>query len=164
MRPRVVLVAAVADGGVIGRNGAIPWHLPEDVAHFRELTTGHPVVMGRLTWESIPERFRPLPGRRNVVVTRRPDWAAEGAERASSLDEALRLVAGEEVAFVIGGAQLYAEALTVADELALTEVELAVGGDTFFPRWDRMTFFETAREQHVAADGTAFSFVTYERA
>jgi dihydrofolate reductase len=161
---RLVLVAAVADGGVIGRNGAIPWHLPEDVAHFRELTMGHPVVMGRLTWESIPERFRPLPGRRNIVVTRRPDWAADGAERAGSLDEALGLVADEDVAFVIGGAQLYADALAVADELALTEVELAVGGDTFFPRWDRMVFFETARDQHVAADGTAYSFVTYERA
>lgn len=160
---RIVLVAAVADGGVIGRDGTIPWHLPEDVARFRDLTMGHPVLMGRLTWESIPERFRPLPGRRNIVVTRRPDWEAQGAERAASLPDALALVADEEVVFVIGGAHLYADALAVADELALTEVEHAIDGDTYFPRWDPAVFVEIAREPHVGADGTVFSFVTYKR-
>jgi len=160
---KLVLLAAVADGGVIGRSGAIPWHLTEDIAHFRELTMGHPVVMGRRTWESIPDRYRPLPGRRNVVVTRQPDWEAEGAERAASLDEALALVADEGEVFVIGGAQVYAEALARADELALTEIELAVGGDTFFPLFDRTVFIETGRESHVSAEGVRFAFVTYAR-
>ena len=161
---KLVVLAAVADGGVIGQNGGIPWHLPEDVAHFRELTMGHPVVMGRRTWESIPDRFRPLPGRRNVVVTRQPDWEAEGAERAASLVEAIALVADEPEVFVIGGAQVYADALAHADELALTEIELAVGGDTFFPLFDRSVFVETGREAQVSADGTHFAFVTYTHA
>ena len=91
---KISLVAAVARNGVIGRGGTIPWRLPEDMAHFRELTMGHPVIMGRRTWESLPDRFRPLPGRRNVVVTRNPDWHADGAERAGSLEEALELLRG----------------------------------------------------------------------
>lgn len=160
---KVSLLAAVAGGGVIGRDGTIPWRLPEDMAHFRELTTGHAVVMGRRTWSSLPSRFRPLPGRRNIVVTRNPDWSADGAERAGSLEEALTLVAGEERVFVIGGAEIYAEALPLADELLLTEVELEVDGDTYFPSWDRSVFGEVSREEHVSADGTPFAFVRSER-
>lgn len=159
----VALVAAVARGGVIGRDGGIPWRLPEDVAYFKELTTGHAVVMGRKTWESIPERFRPLPARRNVVVTRNPAWLAEGAERASSVDEALALLADEERVFVIGGAKIYAAALPHADELLLTEIDLEVDGDTFFPDWDRETFRESARDERTSASGTPFAFVTYRR-
>jgi dihydrofolate reductase len=160
----VVLVAAVAHGGVIGRDGTVPWHLPEDMAFFRELTTGHPVVMGRRTWDSLPDRFRPLPGRRNIVVTRNPSWEAEGAERAGSLEQALRLAGfPEELVFVIGGAEIYRAALPHADELVLTEVELDVAGDTLFPAWPNGDFAEAAREPHVARDGTRFAFVTYRR-
>ena len=119
----ISLVAAVARDGVIGRDGGIPWRLPGDVRHFKSLTTGHAVVMGRRTWESLPDRFRPLPDRRNVVVTRNETWQAEGAERAGSLEEALALLADEEHVFVIGGAQIYAAALPHADELVLTEID-----------------------------------------
>ena len=160
----VAIVAAVARGGIIGRDGSLPWRLPEDMAHFRDVTVGHPVVMGRRTWESLPERFRPLPGRRNVVVTRNSAWTAEGAERAGSLDDALDLLEGEDRVSVIGGGELFAEALSVADELVLTELDLAVEGDTVFPAWDRSGFVETSRERRVAADGTPYAFVTYRRA
>ena len=160
---RVSLVAAVARNGVIGRDNAIPWHLPEDARRFRALTMGHPVVMGRRTWDSLPERFRPLPGRRNVVVTRNVVWNAEGAERAGSLDEAFRLLAGAPQIFVIGGAELYAEALPRADELVVTEIDAEIQGDVFFPTWDQATFREESREPHVSEDGTAFAFVTYRR-
>jgi dihydrofolate reductase len=160
---RVALVAAVARGGVIGRGNAIPWRIPEDMERFRSVTMGHPVVMGRKTWDSLPERFRPLPGRRNVVVTRNPEWHGDGAERAGSLDEALRLVDRAERVFVIGGGELYADALPRADELLLTEVEAEVEGDTWFPAWARAEFEETGREQHVSESGVEFSFVTYVR-
>jgi dihydrofolate reductase len=160
---RVSLVAAVAHGGVIGRDGGIPWHLPEDMVRFRELTTGYAVVMGRRTWESLPERFRPLPGRRNVVVTRDPGWHADGAERTGSVEEALSLLAAVPRVFVIGGAELYAASLPLADELVLTEIDLQVEGDTVFPPFDRAVFVETARERHVSAAGVPFAFVRYER-
>jgi dihydrofolate reductase len=160
---KLALVAAVARGGVIGRAGTIPWRLPEDMARFRALTRGHPVVMGRKTWDTLPARFRPLPGRRNVVVTRNPGWSGEGAERAASLEDALRLVDGAERVFVIGGGELYAEALPLADELLLTEIDVDVEGDTAFPSWNRAEFEEATREQHVAENGTPFSFVTYVR-
>ena len=160
---RVSLVAAVARNGVIGRDGVLPWHLPEDMARFRELTTGHPVVMGRRTWESLPDRFRPLPGRRNVVVTRNAEWGAEGAERAGSLDDALDLLAGAPQVFVVGGAELFASALPLADELLLTEIDAEAEGDTFFPRYDEAAFEEASREPRSSADGTPFSFVTYRR-
>jgi len=160
---KVSLVAAVARDGVIGRDNAIPWHLPEDARRFRALTMGHPVVMGRRTWDSLPERFRPLPGRRNVVVSRNPDWHAEGAERATSLDDALRLLEGAPQVFVVGGAGLYADALAVADELLVTEIDAEVQGDVFFPTWDRTIFREESREPHVSEDGVAFAFVTYRR-
>jgi dihydrofolate reductase len=153
----------MARGGVIGRDGGIPWHLPEDIARFREVTMGHPVVMGRRTWDSIPDRFRPLPGRRNVVVTRNASWNADGAEAVASLEAALALLEDIPSVFVVGGAQLYAPALAYADELLLTEIDLEVEGDTTFPSFDREVFEEVAREPHVAADGTAFAFVTYAR-
>ena len=126
---------------MIGDDGTIPWRLPEDMAHFRALTIGHPVVMGRRTWDSLPDRFRPLPGRRNIVVTRNPGWRADGAERAASLDDALDLVEGDERVFVIGGAEIYARH-SRADELVLTEIDLDVEGDTLFPAWDRSAFDE----------------------
>ena len=160
---KVSLVAAVARGGVIGNGNAIPWRIPEDLAFFRDLTMGHPVVMGRRTWDSLPDRFRPLPGRRNVVVTRNPDWRDEGADRAASLDDALRLLDGAEQVFVIGGAEIFAAALPGADALVLTEIDLDVEGDVLFPPWDRGAYEEVAREPHVSEDGTALAFVTYAR-
>jgi len=156
-------VAAVARGGVIGRGGAIPWRIPEDAQRFRTLTVGHPVVMGRRTWDSLPDRFRPLPGRRNVVVTRDVAWHVDGAERAGSLADALRLLDRAPQVFVIGGAELYAEALPLVDELLLTEIDAEVEGDAFFPSWDRTAFEEASREKHVSETGTPFAFVTYER-
>ena len=159
----VSLVAAVARNGVIGRDGSIPWRLPEDMRHFRDLTMGHPVVMGRKTWESLPDRFRPLPGRDNVVVTRNPDWAAQGADRAASVEDALRLLDSEPKVFVIGGGDIYGSALPLADELQLTEIDAEIEGDTTFPDWDRAEFEEISREPHVAEDGTPYAFVTYVR-
>ncbi len=159
----VTLVAAIARGNVIGTGDAIPWHIPEDLAFFRDLTTGHVVVMGRRTWDSLPERFRPLPGRRNIVVTRNPEWAADGAERAASLDEALALADDAAEVFVIGGSEIFAAALPLADTLVLTEVGLDAVGDVLFPAWDRAAFTEVTREPLIAADGTALAFVTYER-
>ena len=160
---RISLLAAVAQGGVIGRDNAIPWHIPEDARRFRALTMGHPVVMGRRTWDSLPDRFRPLPGRRNFVVTRNGAWHADGAERAGSLADALELLDDTPRVFVVGGAELYAEALPLADELLLTEIDAEVEGDTFFPSWDRATFQEEAREEHVSEADIPFAFVTYVR-
>ena len=160
---KVSIVAAIARNGVIGRDNAIPWRIPADVERFKALTTGHAVVMGRRTWDSLPTRFRPLPGRRNVVVTRDPGWSEAGAERAGSLEEALGLLEDAEHVFVIGGAEIYAAALPIADELRLTEIDAEVEGDTFFPSFDRSEYAEAAREPHVSADGTPFAFVSYAR-
>ena len=159
----LAVIAAVARNGVIGRDNAIPWRLPEDMERFRELTTGNAVVMGRRTWESLPASFRPLPGRRNVVVTRNDDWGAEGAERAASLDDALAALDDEPRVFVIGGAELYAEALPRADELYLTELDEEVEGDTLFPAFDRTAFDEVSREPRLSERGTSFAFVRYLR-
>jgi dihydrofolate reductase len=159
----VSLVAAVARGRVIGRDGGIPWRIPEDMARFRELTMGHAVVMGRRTWESLPDQFRPLPGRDNVVVTRNPDWSAQGADRAGSLEDALELVESAPRVFVIGGGEIYAAALPLADELLLTEIDAEIEGDTTFPRWDRDEFEEVERRERVTEGGTRFAFVRYVR-
>lgn len=130
----IVLVWAEARGGAIGRVGTIPWHLPEDLAHFKASTLGSPVVMGRRTWESLPERFRPLPGRPNVVVSRDPSYIAEGAQRVPSLTSALTELGDAERVCVIGGGQLYREAMHVATELVVTCIELDVpDADTFAP-------------------------------
>lgn len=161
----LVLVAAVARNGVIGRDGVMPWHLPEDLAHFRRTTQGLPVLMGRRTWESLPERFRPLPGRRNIVVTRQAGWAAPGAEVAASVEAALALVADAPRACVIGGGELYAALLPRVDELVLTEIDAAFDGDTRLPATLRDGFAEVAREAHRAAapNDFGYAFVTYRR-
>lgn len=163
----LVLIAAVARNGVIGRGGALPWHLGADMAHFRDVTRGCPVMMGRRTWDSLSPRYRPLPGRANIVVSRRAGWTAEGAQAAPSLQAALRLAqlrldASRRV-FVIGGAQLYREAMPLADVLELTEVHADVDGDTLFPFWDRAAFDEVQREPQSAEDGLAFDFATYRK-
>jgi dihydrofolate reductase len=160
---RISIVAAIARGRVIGRDNAIPWRIPEDARRFRAITMGHPVVMGRRTWDSLPTRYRPLPGRRNVVLSRNPDWRAPGAERAGSLDEALRLVEGAARVFVIGGADVYSAALPIADDLLLTEIDADVDGDTVFPPFDATEYEETSRERLVSETGVPLSFVTYTR-
>jgi len=165
MTSRLVLVAAVARNGVIGRGNALPWHLPEDLKHFKELTLGHAVIMGRKTWESLPERFRPLPGRLNIVVTRNPDYVATGATVTGSLDEAIKVGAGGTAGscFVIGGAELYAHALPLAQRLELTEIGAEVEGDAHFPEFEHARWHEVRREPGVSAEGLRYSFVTYER-
>lgn len=160
--PPLTLIAAVASNGAIGRNNALLWQLPEDMKFFRETTRGASVVMGRKTWESLPSRFRPLPDRRNIVVTRQKDYLAPGAEVACSLEQALAL-AEQEPTFVIGGAELYALALPRARRLLLTELAVAPEADTFFPTFSRSEWLETARREGISGDGTAYAFVTYER-
>jgi dihydrofolate reductase len=158
--PRIYLVAALASNGVIGIDGKLPWHLPEDLKHFKNLTLRHPIIMGRRTWESLGKA---LPGRENIVVTRTPGYEAPGAAVATSLSAALALCAGESVAFVIGGHQLFVESLPAAAGLMLTEIFRAYDGDTWFPEFDRSRWREAQREAHTAADGMRFDFVLYER-
>ncbi|MET0541920.1 MAG: dihydrofolate reductase [Variovorax sp.] len=161
---RVNMILARAANGVIGKDGALPWHLPEDMAHFKRMTMGHPVVMGRKSWDSLPERFRPLPGRMNVVVTRQEDWREPGAERATSLREALALCAQAPEIWVIGGAQIYAEAESLAQRVIVTEIDRDFEGDVYAPAFDDVDWRETARETRVSTDGIPFAFVTLERA
>jgi len=158
----LVLIAAVSRNLAIGKGNDLLVHIAQDQQRFRRETMGHPVLMGRKTWDSLPQRFRPLPGRRNVVITRNPAWHAEGAEVALSLDAALAVLAKEQKVFVIGGGELYAQALPHADELLMTEVQADLDGDTFFPPY-RHAFMETARERHVAPDGLHYDFVCYRR-
>jgi dihydrofolate reductase len=159
----IVLIAAVARNGVIGRDQGLVFNEAADQQHFRAATLGCPVVMGRKTWESVPARFRPLPGRRNVVVSRDAGFVAPGAELATSLPGALALTQGASRVFVIGGAQLYAQALPLANELLLTEVDADLPGDVHFPAWDRSAYREAQRRSGVTADGVTYHFVTYRR-
>ena len=159
-RPAVSLVAAVARDGGIGHRGELLVRLPEDLRRFKAITHGQPVVMGRRTWQSIG---RALPGRRNIVVTRDAGLRLEGAETTASLDEALTLAADAPIVHVIGGAELYALALPLADELQLTEIDAEFPADTFFPAWDRSRFALAAHEPHTTADGLRYAFATYKR-
>jgi dihydrofolate reductase len=160
---QVALIAAVARNGAIGNSNQLVFREPADQRHFRTVTMGCPVIMGRKTWDSLPTRFRPLPGRRNVVVSRNAAVQADGAATATTLDAALALVADAAKVFVLGGAQLYALALPLAQQLVLTEVEADLVGDTFFPAWDRSQFSEVSRQVHHTDAGVRFSFVVYER-
>ena len=157
------LIVARARNGAIGLANAMPWHLPADLAHFKRTTLGHPVIMGRRTWESIG---RALPGRKNIVVSRTPGFRAEGAQVVGSLEEAWRAAEGAEEAFVIGGARLYAEALPEADRIYLTDVMAEVEGDTFFPRLDPREWRETLLAEQPADGRNAFAlrFLLLERA
>lgn len=160
--PEVVLIAARARNGVIGRDNALPWRLKGDLQRFRALTMGHPIIMGRKTWESLG---RPLPGRRNLVVTRNPHWQAAGAEAFPTPAAALAAAAGAERVFIIGGAELYHATLALADTLLLTEVHADVDGDAHFPAFDSASFREVARvAQSADADNHfAVDFVDYRR-
>jgi dihydrofolate reductase len=160
-RPVLSLIAIVDRAGGIGKDNGLLVHLSEDLRHFKRTTLGCPVVMGRRTWDSIG---RPLPGRRNIVITRDPAWQAEGAEGAASLDAALALVADAPKVFVIGGAQIFEQALPRANELVLTEIDAVFDADTFFPALPPGDFVETARETQRSDRGFDYSFVTYRRA
>jgi dihydrofolate reductase len=154
----IVLVLAVADNDVIGKDGGIPWHISDDMKRFKALTLGHTVVMGRKTWDSLPKK--PLPGRVNVVVTRQKDWHAEGARTASSLGQATSGTSG--VVMIIGGGEIYERALPLASRIELTEVHRDFDGDARFVL-DRKGWHETTREEHVTPDGLSYSYVTLTR-
>ena len=165
-------------GGVIGRAGGMPWHVPEDLAHFKHVTLGAPVIMGRKTWESLPPRFRPLPGRTNIVVTHRADWAAPGVQRAASVDDALALAAADrpERVWVIGGAELFRQVLPRADRLEVTELRAPGGGDVvaaepgdvLAPSVDptewRLAHADPADGWLASRSGVEYRFVRHERA
>lgn len=156
---KITLVAACAENGCIGIDNTMPWHIPEDFVFFKAYTSGKPVVMGRKTWESLPKK--PLPGRRNIVITRQTDYVAEGAETVASLQEALAACAGVEEIIIMGGAQIYAEAMSFATDLRITEVKLNVAGDAFFPPIDKTVWQEVEREEYESSKGIGYAFVHY---
>ena len=153
------LIWAQGNGGVIGRDNDIPWQLPEDMAHFKELTLGSTVVMGRLTWESLPARFRPLPGRENIVITRQSDWTADGARRAGSIERATE---GLDEAWIIGGGEIFHEAIGHAARLEVTELDLDVPGDAFAPARDGFRLVSEG-EWLTSRTGIRYRFLGYER-
>jgi dihydrofolate reductase len=155
------LIYARARNGTIGKDGQMPWHLPEDLAHFKRVTLGQPVIMGRKTWDSLPARFRPLPGRVNIVVTRQTDWRSDGAWRAASMEEAIRLCGDAPDAWIMGGAEIYRQAEPLASTAVVTEIDADFEGDAFAPELGA-TWQEIERESHVGANGLPFSFVTYQ--
>ena len=159
----IILIAAVAKNGVIGKDNTLPWHLPEDLQHFKQLTTGHAVLMGRKTWESLPPKFRPLPNRHNLVLTRDRHYIAPGATVVYSLNDAVKVSSGATALFVIGGAELYAHLLPHAQRLELTEIDATFEGDATFPAFDHAQWHETKRESGRSASGLGYAFVTYER-
>ncbi|WP_151445706.1 dihydrofolate reductase [Lacisediminimonas profundi] len=158
--PPLTIVVAVDKQNGIGINNQLPWHLPEDLAHFKRLTSGHAILMGRKTFESIG---RPLPNRRNIVITRNPDWRHEGVERADSVEQAIALC-GQDGGFVIGGAEIFTDSLPLVQRLVVTEIDASFDCDTFFPPIDQAQWKETARErQHSEKSGLDFAIVTYQR-
>ena len=156
------LIYARSRNGVIGRDGQLPWHLPADLAHFKQTTLGQAVVMGRKTWDSLPERFRPLPGRTNIVITRQTDWHAPGALVAHSLEQAMSLCPAPGPLWVIGGADIYAQALPLASTVVVTEIDVEVQGDAHAPKlgteWKEMSRLLQQNE-----DGLSYSFVIYNK-
>ncbi|MBG6239835.1 dihydrofolate reductase [Mycetocola sp. CAN_C7] len=167
--PRVGLVWAEAANGTIGNAGVLPWHLPEDLAHFKDVTLGSPVVMGRKTWDSLPERFRPLPGRRNIVVTRQPDWQEDGVDTADSIAAALALAAddipADEFVWVIGGAEIFSAVIDTADRLEVTMIRDVIDGDAVAPaiteRW-RLAATDPVDGWRTSASGIDYRFLRYE--
>lgn len=154
----ITSVAAISANGKIGNKGTIPWHIPEDMARYKQLTMGKVIIMGRKTWESIPEKYRPLPGRKNVVITRQPDYAIpEGVEVFGSLDDALKAHTQEDI-IINGGGEIYRESMSIVDRLEITHIHRDIDGDTSFPVIDPNIWKETNREDH-----DDYSFVTYDR-
>lgn len=163
---QINLIWAQAHHRVIGKDGTMPWHLPEDLAHFKRTTLGSPVIMGRKTWDSLPARFRPLPGRTNLVLTRQGDWHQPGVLQSSDLQDALSLLSQMNpqptAVWIIGGSQIYAQALPLAHKVVVTEIDAEFAGDAFAPKLDA-TWREVLRESHLSSTGLAISFVTYTR-
>jgi dihydrofolate reductase len=155
------LIYARARNGTIGKDGQMPWHLPEDLAHFKRVTLGQPVIMGRKTWDSLPSRFRPLPGRLNIVVTRQSDWRSDGALRANSIEDAMRLCSNVSDAWIMGGAEIYRQAEPLASTAVVTEIDADFEGDAFAPELGAQ-WQEVQREQHTTTNGLGFAFVTYQ--
>lgn len=174
--PSIRLIYAKAANGVIGNAKQLPWHLPEDMAHFKACTKGCAVIMGRKTWDSLPLAFRPLPGRTNIVVTRQTDWQQDGAQTASTLQAAIEIATmashvlpssnltspTQRAIWIIGGAQIYAAALPLADWAEVTEIEQDFVGDAFAPTLGP-EWAATARTRHISTNGMAFAFVSYQR-
>jgi len=160
----IALIYARAANGVIGRDGAMPWHLPEDLAHFKALTQGAPVIMGRRTWDSLPPRFRPLPGRLNIVITRQENWNENGAQPAPHLREALSAAeqTGAPTAWIIGGAQIFGQVLPLATRAEVTEIGRDFDGDTFAPSLGA-EWALTSHTDHVSSQGLPLRFARYER-
>ncbi|WP_426187655.1 dihydrofolate reductase [Microbacterium sp. TWP3-1-2b2] len=157
--PWVGLIWAEAAGGVIGASGGMPWHVPEDLAHFKKTTLSAPVVMGRKTWDSLPERFRPLPDRENIVITRQQDWTADGARRAADVADAVR---GLQKVWIIGGAEIFAQVIGHADRLEVTELDLEVEGDAYAPSKEGWRLVDEGQWQ-TSRTGIRFRFLGYER-
>ena len=156
--PELILIAAVAANRAIGKDNRLLWQIPADMAHFKSLTNGHTVLMGRKTWESLPARFRPLPGRRNLVVSRQADYSAPGAELAPSIESALTLATDAEKIFVIGGEEIYRQTLALAQRLEITEVHQTPDADSWFPEITATDWQETQRNPQ-----EGYAFVTYLR-
>ena len=156
------MIFARSANGVIGNNNALPWHLPEDLAHFKKLTLGCPVIMGRKTWESLPPRFRPLPGRTNVVITRQADWHAAGAQSAGSLTDALAICKAASDVWIIGGAQIYAQAEPFASRIEVTQIDKHFEGDALAPTLSSQ-WQQSLKEDHVSSTGLEFSFISYTK-
>lgn len=158
---KITLIAAYAANRVIGQNGDIPWHIAEDFAFFKAYTLGKPVIMGRKTWESLPKK--PLPGRRNIVISRQPDFIPDGAEVIDNPTAALALCADAEEIIIMGGAEIYRQFLPLATDLRITEVALSVDGDAFFPEFDLRDWQEVSRENRISAKDIGFALVHYKR-
>ncbi|ULJ61802.1 dihydrofolate reductase [Wielerella bovis] len=158
---QITLIAALTHNRVIGANNDIPWHIPEDFAFFKQYTTNKPVIMGRKTWDSLPRK--PLPNRRNIVISRQPEYIATGAEVFADLPNAIQACGEVAEIIIMGGAQIYAQALPLATDLRLTEVQLSPQGDTFFPKFSAQHWREITRVKHIAANGIAFDLVHYQR-
>ena len=158
MSSLIIIVARDKQSG-IGIQNTLPWHLPEDLSHFKKTTSGHAILMGRKTFESIG---RPLPNRRNIVISRNPEWRAEGVEICHSLSGAKELV-NEQTAYIIGGAEIYQQALALADKMIITEIDGNFECDAFFPQFSDADWSEIQRESHVSANGVNYAFVTYTK-
>lgn len=160
---KIAMIAAMAENRVIGRDNDMPWHLPDDLRHFKAKTLGKPVIMGRKTFESIGSR--PLPKRQNIVISRNPDFHLEGVKVFDTVDKALDTLVGAQEVVIMGGGQLYAQMLPRADRLYLTLIEADISGDTYFPDWTDATWVECEREHHPADErhAYAFTFITLDK-
>ena len=163
----ISMIVAVAENGVIGKNNDLAWHLPDDMRYFKKTTKGKPVIMGRKNWESIPHKWQPLPGRKNIIITRQGDYTANGATIVDSLEKAIAEAKKDDLEeiFIIGGGEIYAMGLEIADRMYITEIQGSPAGDTYFPEWDKSHWDETSRVHHPTDEKHAFAFdyVVYDR-